>query len=76
MKDEKRRKGNQHIRYKMENWKKIGTFDILNNISKYVTLVQLMDLLGNINNAVSVVGKRIYDSNDKKAFPSNIDYLI
>ena len=34
--------GDQHLRYKLEQWKKIGTFDIMNNISKYVILVQLM----------------------------------
>ena len=29
----------------------------MNNISEYVTLFQLMDSLGNVNNVVSVVGK-------------------
>ena len=42
MTDQKRRKWDQNLRYKLEHWKKIDTFDIMNNISKYVTLVQLM----------------------------------
>ena len=61
MTDRKRRKGEQRMLYKLEDWKKIGTFGIMNNISKYVTLVQLMDSVGNMNIAVSVVCKRIFD---------------
>ena len=60
MTEEKIRKGDQYIRYKLKQWKN-GSFDILNNISKYVTLVQLMDSVGNMNIAVSVVCKRIFD---------------
>ena len=55
MSDKARRFGEKHICYKLEQWNKTGTFDILNNISEYVTLVQLMDSLGNVNHAVSVV---------------------
>ena len=47
----------QYIRYKMEQCNKTGTFEILNNISEDVTLVQLTDSLGNVNYAVSVAGK-------------------
>ena len=57
----------------MEQWKKIGTFDIMNNITEYVTLVQLMDSVGNVNHAVSVVGEYIFDSNEEKSLPLNID---
>ena len=39
----------------------------MNDISENVTLVQLMDTVGNVNNAVSIVGNRIFDSNYKKA---------
>ena len=42
-------------------------YDILNNISEDVTLVQLMESLGNMNNAISVVGYWIFDSNYEKA---------
>ena len=41
-------------------------FDILNDISEDVTLVQLMDSLGNANHDISVVGYWILDSNYKK----------
>ena len=34
--EQKIRKGDQHIRYKLEQRKKISTFDILNHISKYM----------------------------------------
>ena len=46
MADKARNKGQQCLRYKMEKSKRVGTFDILNNISKHVTLVQLMASLG------------------------------
>ena len=61
--DQARKFGEQHLRYKLEQWKKTGTFYILNNISKYVTLVQLMDSLGNVDHAVSVVVECIFDPN-------------
>ena len=48
-------------------WKKNYAFDILNDIGEDVILVQLMDSLGNVNHAISVVGYWIFDSNYKKA---------
>ena len=60
-------KGAQNIRYNPTIWKKNDAFDILNEISENVTLVQLTDSLGNINRAISIVGHRIFDSNNKKA---------
>ena len=59
----------------MEQRKKIGTFDIKNNISEHITLGKLMDLLGNVNNEVSVVGKWIFDSNNKNMLPLTIESL-
>ena len=47
----------------------------MNNISKHVTLVQLIDLLGNVNHALIVVGKWIYDSNYKIDLPLSIEHL-
>ena len=41
----------------------MGSFDILTDLSEHVTLVQLMDSLGNANNSISVVGYWIFDSN-------------
>ena len=46
--------------------KKKYDFDIRNDISEYVTLVQLMDSLENVNHAISVVGYWIFDSNEEK----------
>ena len=42
-------------------------FYILNEISEDITLVQLMDSLGNVNHAISVVGNWIFDYNYKKS---------
>ena len=44
-------------------------------ISKHVTLVQLMDYLGNVNHDISVVGYWIFGSNYKKSLVLNIESL-
>ena len=51
----------------MTIWKKNYAFDILNDISENVTLVQLMGSLGNVNHAISIVGYWIFYSNYEKA---------
>ena len=54
-------KGEQNLRYNMKIWNKNDSFDILNNMSEYVTLVQLMDTLGNMNHAISILVYWIFD---------------
>ena len=44
-------------------------------ISEYVTLVQLMYSLGNVNYDISVFGYWIFDSNYKKALVLNRESL-
>ena len=60
-------KGEQHLRYNMKIWHKKYVFDILNNISEYVTLVHLMYSLGYVNHSISIVGYWIFESNHKKS---------
>ena len=61
-------KGEQNLRYNMMIWRGNYAFDILNDNSENVTLLQLMDSLGNVNHAISIVGHWIFDSIYKKAF--------
>ena len=42
---------------------KNDAFDILNDISDFFPLVQLMDTLGNVNNATSILSYWIFESN-------------
>ena len=51
------------MHYKLIKYKKIGDYKCLEDISANVTLVQLMDSIGNVNHAISVVGNWIFDSN-------------
>ena len=51
----------QHIIFKIIPWKNKGIFDALNDIIDNMKLLQLMDLIGNINRAVSIVRKWIFD---------------
>ena len=67
MKYKLRQIGEQHLRYNLKKWEKKDDFDILDNISENVTLVQLMDAPVNFNHASSIVGYWIFDSNYKIA---------
>ena len=49
----------------------MGDYKILEDISANVTLVQLMDSLGNVNRAISVLGSWIFDSNYEGALVLN-----
>ena len=53
----------------------MGSCGILIEISGPVTLLQLMDSLGNVNCDISVVGYWIFESNYKRAFVLNIESL-
>ena len=59
----KRVKGKQVLYYNIIKYNHKGYFNIYNDISEHVTLVQLMDYLGNVNCVISVVGYWIFDSN-------------
>ena len=71
MQNRKRNKGEARVHYSLERKNKKGEYDILKNISANVTLVQLMDSLGNVNHAICVVGSWIFDSNYEKALVLN-----
>ena len=47
----------------------------MEDISTNFTLVQLMDSLGNVNHAITVVGNWIFDSNYEKALFLNMASL-
>ena len=59
--------GEQRLKYNLNLLHKKDVFEILKNVSEYVTLVQLMDSLGNVNHAISIVRYWIFHSNYKKA---------
>ena len=61
--------------YILSKYKKNGSYDVLTDISEHVTLVQLMDSLGNVNHAISVVGYWIFDSNYKRELILNRESL-
>ena len=52
----KEKKGETKVHYSLIKYNQKGTYNILKDISENVTLVQLMDSLGNVNHAISVVG--------------------
>ena len=67
LKNEKIIKGKPKVHYSLMKCKQTGSYNILKDISENVTLFQLMDSLGNVNHAISVVGYWIFDSNYNKA---------
>ena len=66
MKNRRKGKGEQTLQYNLTIWKKNNYFDIQNIISEDVTLVQLMDSLGILNQAIGVVVYWIFYSNYDK----------
>ena len=75
MLDKERNIRDQSLRYNIIKWKNQGSFDSLKDISYYIKLLQLMHLIGNVNHAVSIVGKCIFDSNFKKDLPLLLEWL-
>ena len=71
MKKNKRNKGEVRVHYKLIKYKNMGDFKILEDISANVTLVQLMDSIGNVNHAFCVVGNWIFDSNHERSLVLN-----
>ena len=63
--------GKPRVYYILRKYKNMGSYDIMKNISEHVNLVQLMDYLGNVNHAISVVRYWIFDSNYEKAIVHN-----
>ena len=60
--DHVRTKSQQRRCYELFQWKTRGEFYIINNISDYITLVQLIKTTGNVNHAVSINVYWIYYS--------------
>ena len=67
MENRRRIKGEQNLKYNLVIWKKNDAFDVLNDISTDVTLVELMYSLGNVNCAIIIVGNWIFDSKYNKS---------
>ena len=59
MLNRKRNKGEARVHYKLIKYKKIGEYKILEDISANVTLVQLIDSLGNVNHDISVLHQQM-----------------
>ena len=71
----KRNKGEARVHYKLIKYKKMCDYNILEYISANFTLVQLMDSIGNVNHAISIVGSWIFDSNYERALVLNKESL-
>ena len=71
MLNHKRNEGEARVNYKLIKYKKMGDYKILEDISANVTLVQLMDSIGNVHHTISVVGSWIFDPNYEIALVLN-----
>ena len=67
MKNRRKIKGKQNLQYNLTIWKKNDDFYILNYISEDVTLVQLIDSLGNVKSDNIIVVYWVFDYNYEKA---------
>ena len=75
LKNKKINKGETKVHYSLIKYKQKGLYKHFEDISKNFTLVQLMDSLGNVNHAISVVGYWIFDSNYEKSLVMNRESL-
>ena len=71
MKNEKKLKVEPRVYYSLRKYKKVGSYDILVDISEHVALVKLIYSLGNVNHVISVLGYWIFDSNYEKSLVLN-----
>ena len=71
LKNQKRVKSDYKFYYSMQEYRKNGSFNILNNIFEQVTLVQLIYFVGNVSHAISVFGYCIFDLNYEKSLALN-----
>ena len=71
MLNRKRNKGEARVHYKLIKYKNKGEFKILEDISANFTLGQLMDSLGNLKHAISIVGIWIFYSGYERALVLN-----
>ena len=67
----KKIKGGPRVYYSLRKYKKMGSFDIMTDISEHVTLVKLMNSLGNMNHDISVLGYLIFELKNEKALILN-----
>ena len=63
------KKGEQHLRCRIKKYHIKRIFDIIDNISEHVTLVQLLDTAGNVNYALIIAVNWMFDSNYDKSLP-------
>ena len=63
------------MHYNLIKYNNKGIYKFSEDISENVTLVQLMESLGNVNHAISVVGSWIFDSNYERALVLNKESL-
>ena len=75
LKNEKNIEVEQKMYYSLRKYKTMVSFYICTYISEICILVQLMDYLGNLNHAISVVGYWIFDSNYENALVLNRESL-
>ena len=71
LKNKRRNIGEVRVHYKLIKYKKKGEYKILEEISANFTLFRLMDSLGIVNHAISVVGNWVFDSKYEKSLVLN-----
>ena len=68
-------KGLQKLRYSIQTWNEEEKFIPLAELSRFPTMLHLVDSAGNEDHCVTVCGKWIFDSNYSHAWPLSNDSL-
>ena len=60
-------RGEKRRHYILKQWERSDEFDILDDMSEFIKLVQLMGNPGNVSRYVTISGVWIFDANSKRA---------
>ena len=75
LRNEKIINGEPKVHYILMKYKKMGSYDILTDMSEHFSLVKFMEYLVNVDHAISVIGYWIFDSNYKRSLVLNRESL-
>ena len=70
-----RGKNGIRIHYRIQEWHKFTTYDILQNQFNYPTVCLLLDTAHRTDHCITVCGKWIFDSNLKLSLPLKTSWL-
>ena len=67
--------GEPRLKYRVEEYTVWDNYDLFQNVSNHVTLVQMQDTSGSLSHCISVAGKWLFDANVERTMPMTYENL-